>query len=122
MVMFPFDQFQKSRFSNYDIVKHSISVLKNIGAIESKEQEDELYNKMINWFFSKEVTNLAIERIKFCKKALSFEKDSINRSYLQSRLSIAKKHFKMLESERAALIEWTKLFDQLNSVENKESV
>ncbi len=78
--------------------------------------------KMINWFFSKEVTNLAIERIKFCKKALSFEKDPINRSYLQSRLSIAKKHFKMLESERVALSEWTKLFDQLNSVENKESV
>ena len=122
MVMFPFDQFQKSRFSNYDIVKYSISVLKNIGAIESKEQEDELYNKMINWFFSKEVTNLAIERIKFCKKALSYEKDPINRSYLQSRLSIAKKHFKMLESERSALIEWTKLFDQLNSAENKESV
>ena len=33
------------------------------------------------------------------KKTLSFEKDPVNRSYLQSMLSIAKKHFKMLESD-----------------------
>ncbi len=108
-IVFPTDQFAKSEFTNYQVAIQSVSLLKTIGAIDEL-MVPILFDKINQWLFSKEHVRLAEQRIKSCKKALSFEKDSKKRAYLQKCLSKARKGFKVLQIEKQIVEQF---FEQL---------